>query len=153
MRLGGELAIVRSMPNTPAMVQSGATGLCANPLVSEEPDRESMAQRLNDQRPDSLPLHLSAGLPPMIRVDGDLRRIDVPAMDNKMVLSLLYEVMNDKQRKVFEEFYETDFSLEIPNLARFRVNVFNHERGSGGAFRTIPSEVLSLEQLNISHFP
>lgn len=93
-------------------------------------------------------LHLSAGLPPMIRVDGDVRRINVPAMEHKMVHSLVYDIMNDKQRKDFEEFYETDFSFEIPDLARFRVNAFNHNRGAGAVFRTIPSKILTLEDLN-----
>ncbi|HXG28469.1 MAG TPA: type IV pilus twitching motility protein PilT [Nevskiales bacterium] len=93
-------------------------------------------------------LHLSAGLPPMIRVDGDVRRINLPAMEHKEVYDLIYDIMNDKQRKDFEEFLETDFSFEIPGLARFRVNAFNHNRGAGGVFRTIPSKVLTLEQLN-----
>jgi len=93
-------------------------------------------------------LHLSADLPPMIRVDGDIRRINVPALDHKTVHSLVYDIMNDKQRKDFEEFLETDFSFEIPDLARFRVNAFNHNRGAGAVFRTIPSKILSLEQLN-----
>jgi twitching motility protein PilT len=92
-------------------------------------------------------LHVSAGLPPMIRVDGDIRRINVPAMDHKTVHSLIYDIMNDKQRKDYEEFLETDFSFEIPNLARFRVNAFNHNRGAGGVFRTIPSTILTLEEL------
>ena len=93
-------------------------------------------------------LHLSADLPPMIRVDGDIRRINVPALDHKTVHSLVYDIMNDKQRKDFEEFLETDFSFEIPELARFRVNAFNHNRGAGAVFRTIPSTILTLEQLN-----
>ena len=92
-------------------------------------------------------LHISAGLPPMIRVDGDIRRVNVPALDHKTVHSLIYDIMNDKQRKDFEEFLETDFSFEIPNLARFRVNAFNHNRGAGGVFRTIPSTILTLEEL------
>jgi twitching motility protein PilT len=92
-------------------------------------------------------LHLSAGLPPMIRVDGDVRRINVPSMDHKEVHDMVYDIMNDKQRKDYEEFLECDFSFEIPGLARFRVNAFNHNRGSGAVFRTIPSKILSLEQL------
>ncbi len=92
-------------------------------------------------------LHLSAGLPPMIRVDGDIRRINVPEMDHKQVHDMLYDIMSDKQRKDFEEFLETDFSFEIPGLARFRVNAFNHNRGAGGVFRTIPSKILTLEDL------
>jgi len=92
-------------------------------------------------------LHLSAGLPPMIRVDGDMRKINVPALDHKTVHGLVYDIMNDKQRKDFEEFFETDFSFEIPNLARFRVNAFNQNRGAGAVFRTIPEEILGLEDL------
>jgi len=92
-------------------------------------------------------LHLSAGLPPMIRVDGDIRRINVPEMDHKQVHDMIYDIMSDKQRKDYEEYWETDFSFEIPGLARFRVNAFNHNRGAGGVFRTIPSKILSLEDL------
>ncbi len=93
-------------------------------------------------------LHLSAGLPPMIRVDGDIRRINVPPMDHKAVHGLVYDIMNDKQRKDFEEYLETDFSFEIKGLARFRVNAFNQNRGAGAVFRTIPSKILTLEELN-----
>ena len=92
-------------------------------------------------------LHLSAGLPPMIRVDGDIRRINVPPLEHKVVHSLVYDIMNDKQRKDFEEYYETDFSFELPEIARFRVNAFNHNRGAGAVFRTIPSKILTLEEL------
>jgi twitching motility protein PilT len=92
-------------------------------------------------------LHLSAGLPPMIRVDGDMRKINVPVLDHKTVHGLVYDIMNDKQRKDYEEFLETDFSFEIPGLARFRVNAFNQNRGAGAVFRTIPSEILALEDL------
>ena len=93
-------------------------------------------------------LHLSAGLPPMIRVDGDVRRINVPPLDHKTVHDLVYDIMNDKQRKEYEEFLETDFSFEISGLARFRVNAFTQNRGAGAVFRTIPSEILSLDDLN-----
>ncbi|HLT04781.1 MAG TPA: type IV pilus twitching motility protein PilT [Pseudomonas sp.] len=92
-------------------------------------------------------LHLSSGLPPMIRVDGDVRRINLPAMDHKQVHALIYDIMNDKQRKDYEEFLETDFSFEVPGVARFRVNAFNQNRGPGAVFRTIPSKVLTLEDL------
>jgi general secretion pathway protein E len=92
-------------------------------------------------------LHISSGLPPMIRVDGDIRRINLPAMEHKDVHGLIYDIMNDKQRRDYEEFLETDFSFEIKGLARFRVNVFNQNRGAGAVFRTIPSNVLSLEDL------
>jgi twitching motility protein PilT len=93
-------------------------------------------------------LHLSAGLPPMIRVHGDVRRINVPALEHKDVHGMVYDIMNDSQRKVYEETLECDFSFEIPNLARFRVNAFNQNRGAGAVFRTIPSKVLTLEDLN-----
>ncbi|MEL0168914.1 MAG: type IV pilus twitching motility protein PilT [Pseudomonadaceae bacterium] len=94
-------------------------------------------------------LHLSAGLPPMIRVDGDVRRINVPAMEHKQVHALIYDIMNDKQRKDYEEFLETDFSFEVPGVARFRVNAFNQNRGAGAVFRTIPSKVLTMEDLGM----
>jgi len=93
-------------------------------------------------------LHLSAGMPPMIRVHGDIRKINVPALSHSEVHDMVYDIMSDGQRKVYEETLECDFSFEIPNLARFRVNAFNHQRGSGAVFRTIPSKILSLEQLN-----
>jgi len=93
-------------------------------------------------------LHLSAGLPPMIRVHGDVRRINVAPLEHKDVHGMTYDIMNDSQRKVYEETLECDFSFEIPNLARFRVNAFNQNRGAGAVFRTIPSKVLSLEDLN-----
>jgi twitching motility protein PilT len=97
-------------------------------------------------------LHLSAGLPPMIRVDGDIRRINVPALDHKEVHALVYDIMNDKQRRDYEEFLECDFSFELPGVARFRVNAFNQDRGSAAVFRTIPSKVLTLEELGCPKF-
>src|SRR6202140_4296002 len=93
-------------------------------------------------------LHLSSGMTPLIRVDGDIKRINMPSLSHKEVHSMVYDIMNDKQRKAYEEFFETDFSLEIPKLARFRVNAFNQQRGAGAVFRNIPSAVLSLEDLN-----
>jgi twitching motility protein PilT len=92
-------------------------------------------------------LHVSAGEAPMIRVDGDVKRINLPALEHKEVHGMIYDIMNDKQRKDFEEFLETDFSFEIPNLARFRVNAFNQNRGAAAVFRTIPSTVLTLDEL------
>src|SRR5487761_2668938 len=105
-------------------------------------------------------LHLSAGLPPMIRVHGDMRRINLPAMDHKEVHAMVYDIMNDGQRKHYEENKEVDFSFEVPNLARFRVNAFIQNRGAGAVMRTIPSKILTLEDLkcppifkDISEFP
>lgn len=94
-------------------------------------------------------LHLTAGMPPLIRVDGDIRKINIPAMDHKEVHSLVYEIMTDKQRKDYEQFMETDFSFEVPGLARFRVNAFNQNRGAAAVFRTIPSKVLTMEELGM----
>ena len=94
-------------------------------------------------------LHLSAGLPPMIRVDGEVRRINLPPLEHKEVHSLTYEIMNDSQRRDYEEHLETDFSFEVPGVARFRVNAFNQNRGAGAVFRTIPSKVLSMEELGM----
>ncbi|MBU1237092.1 MAG: type IV pilus twitching motility protein PilT [Gammaproteobacteria bacterium] len=93
-------------------------------------------------------LHLSSGLPPMIRVHGDVRRINLPPMEHKDVHAMVYDIMNDNQRKHYEETLECDFSFEVPNLARFRVNAFVQHRGAGVVFRTIPSKVLTLEQLD-----
>ena len=92
-------------------------------------------------------LHLSAGMPPMIRVDGDVRRLDLPAMDHSQVHDMVYDIMNDRQRKDYEEFYETDFSFEIPGLARFRVNAYNQQRGAAAAFRNVPNKIRTLEDL------
>jgi len=88
----------------------------------------------------------------MIRVDGDIRRVNIDAFDHKQVHALIYDIMNDKQRRDYEEFFETDFSFALPGLARFRVNAFNQERGAAAVFRTIPSEILSLEDLDAPKF-
>src|SRR6185437_3817524 len=93
-------------------------------------------------------LHLSSGLPPLIRVHGDIRRINLPPMEHEDVHAMVYDIMSDQQRKMYEEMLECDFSFAVPNLARFRVNAFNQHRGAAAAFRTIPSKVLSLEELN-----
>ncbi|SDA83167.1 MULTISPECIES: type IV pilus twitching motility protein PilT [unclassified Janthinobacterium] len=93
-------------------------------------------------------LHLSSGLPPMIRVHGDVRRLNVAPLEHKEVHGMIYDIMNDSQRKAYEEALECDFSFEIPGLARFRVNAYNQERGASAVLRTIPSKVLTLEDLN-----
>ncbi|AXK38908.1 type IV pilus twitching motility protein PilT [Crenobacter cavernae] len=92
-------------------------------------------------------LHLSAGLPPMIRVNGDVRRINLPPLAHPDVHDMVYDIMNDYQRKIFEDQYECDFSFELPGIARFRVNAFVQNRGMGAVFRVIPSKVLTLEDL------
>ncbi|MBY4676413.1 type IV pilus twitching motility protein PilT [Marinobacterium arenosum] len=94
-------------------------------------------------------LHLTAGMPPVIRVDGDVRRIKLPPLDHKQVHALVYDIMNDKQRKEYEDVLETDFSFEVPNVARFRVNAFNQNRGAAAVFRTIPTKVLTMDDLGM----
>lgn len=93
-------------------------------------------------------LHLSAGMPPLLRIDGEVKKIDVPALDHKEVHALIYDIMNDRQQKEYEDKFDVDFSFELPNVARFRVNAFVQNRGAAAVFRTIPSEILTLEQLN-----
>lgn len=93
-------------------------------------------------------LHLSAGLPPLLRVHGDMRRLNVPELSHQDVHAMVYDIMNDGQRKRYEEQLECDFSFEIPQLSRFRVNAFVQQRGAAAVFRVIPSTVLSLEQLD-----
>lgn len=92
-------------------------------------------------------LHLSAEAPPMIRVDGDIRKMNIPPLTHEQVQELLYSIMNERQRNEYQQNFECDFSYEVPQLARFRVNAFTQNRGAGAAFRTIPSEVMTLEQL------
>jgi twitching motility protein PilT len=92
-------------------------------------------------------LHLSAGLPPMVRVHGDVKRINVPALEHKDVHAMVYDIMSDGQRKFYEENLECDFSFAVPNLARFRVNAFVQQRGAACVMRTIPTKVLTLEEL------
>ncbi|QEQ95473.1 type IV pilus twitching motility protein PilT [Neptunomonas concharum] len=94
-------------------------------------------------------LHITAGMPPVIRVDGDVRRIKLPALEHKQVHTLIYDIMNDKIRKEYEDTMEADFSFEVPGLARFRVNAFNQNRGAAAVFRTIPSKVLTMEELGM----
>lgn len=92
-------------------------------------------------------LHLSSGQPPIIRIHGDIQRIDAPVFDAEELQSMIYDVMNDEQRRQFESHLEADFSFELPKIARFRANIFQQNRGISAVFRTIPSKVLTLEEL------
>jgi len=92
-------------------------------------------------------LHLSSGLPPMVRVHGDVKRINVPPLEHKDVHAMIYDIMSDGQRKFYEENLECDFSFAVPNLARFRVNAFVQQRGAAAVMRTIPTKVMTLEEL------
>jgi twitching motility protein PilT len=94
-------------------------------------------------------LHLSSGLAPRIRVDGELRETNLPPLEHQEVSQIIYGIMNPDQQKEFEQHLELDFSFELSQLLRFRVNVFNHIRGVGAVFRTIPSTVLNLHDLNL----
>src|SRR5258708_3035330 len=98
-------------------------------------------------------LHLSAGVPPMIRVDGDMKRVNMPALVHKEVHSMVYDIMNDKQRKAFEEFYETDFSFEIPKLARFRATTFNPTGATGRGTRQFGIRPLAYQLGGEDHRP
>jgi twitching motility protein PilT len=93
-------------------------------------------------------IHISAGLPPMVRINGQMRPVNVPALSKEVVHAMIYDIMNDAQRKWYEENLEIDFAIDVPQVARFRVNAFQQDRGPAAAFRTIPAKVLSLEDLN-----
>ncbi len=93
-------------------------------------------------------LHISAGEAPMIRINGDMTKIKMPVLEDRQVQTMVYDIMNDDQRKHFEEFLDLDFSFALGDIARFRVNCFWQNRGMSAVFRTIPTEVLTLEQLN-----
>lgn len=92
-------------------------------------------------------LHISSGEKPMVRIDGEVKQLDLPVLDQKMAHALIYDLMNDRQRKEFEEHLEVDFSFELPDRARFRVNAFRQERGSAAVMRHIPNEILSFDQI------
>lgn len=96
-------------------------------------------------------LHLSAGMPPLIRIDGEIKRINVPILEQEEIQKLIYATMNEKQQQEFEKNLEIDFSIEIPHVARFRVNVFHQNRGLSAVFRTIPSKILTMDDLNMGH--
>jgi len=92
-------------------------------------------------------LHLSSGMPPMIRVHGEVRQLNIPELNREQIANMIYDIMNEQQRKQFDEDLECDFSFEVKDLARFRVNAFNQNRGPAAVLRTIPSKVLSLAEL------
>lgn len=94
-------------------------------------------------------VHLSSGEPPMIRLHSEMKRLDHPALSRETVHNMIYDIMNDGQRKSFEERLELDFSFDMGAIGRFRVNVFMQQRGEGVVFRTIPSKILSIEQLGL----
>jgi twitching motility protein PilT len=93
-------------------------------------------------------LHVSAGLPPMIRVDGDIKRLKLPDLEKEQTHDMIFDIMNDRQRRAFEKELQADFSFHLPDVARFRVNAFHQNRGVGAVFRVIPSEVVTLEEID-----
>lgn len=93
-------------------------------------------------------LHLSAGVPPMLRIDGDMRKLEMDAFNHAEVHALIFDIMNDAQRSEYEEKLEIDFSFELPNVGRFRVNAFNQSRGCAAVFRTIPMTIPSFEDIS-----
>ncbi|MCS6926693.1 MAG: type IV pilus twitching motility protein PilT [Candidatus Binatia bacterium] len=94
-------------------------------------------------------VHLSSGEPPMIRLHGDMKKLDHPPLSREEVHALIYDIMNDSQRRLFEEHLELDFSFDLGTIGRFRVNVFMQQRGEGAVFRTIPTKILSPEELGL----
>ena len=94
-------------------------------------------------------LHLSTGEPPAMRVHGDLTRTAHDALDAATVLQLVHSIMNEPQRRAFEEVHEADFACELAGVGRFRVNCFVHSRGPGAVLRTIPTKIPSLDQMDL----
>lgn len=94
-------------------------------------------------------LHMSAGEPPVVRIHGEMRKIEVPALDKDEVHNMIYEILNDNQRKSYEEHLELDFSFSLGDYGRFRVNVFKQARGDAAVFRTIPTKIPTFEELNL----
>jgi twitching motility protein PilT len=85
----------------------------------------------------------------MVRIDGDLKKLDFPALTQEEVHGLIYDIMSDGQRKTFEETRECDFSFALAEIARFRVNVFMQRKGEAAVFRTIPTKILTMEDLGL----
>jgi len=94
-------------------------------------------------------VHLSAGEPARLRIHGDMKRLEQPPLTDEQVHEMIFDIMSDLMRKVFQETHEADFSFELGNIARFRVNVFRHRRGEGAVFRLIPSKVMTIEELGL----
>jgi len=94
-------------------------------------------------------LHLSAGVQPLVRLHGDLQRVKYKVLDTAELKKLLYEITPEDKIKKFEETGDIDFAYEVPNVARYRANLFMHGRGIGAVFREIPSKILTIDQLGL----
>ncbi|MBM4330346.1 MAG: type IV pilus twitching motility protein PilT [Deltaproteobacteria bacterium] len=101
------------------------------------------------QKENASDLHISAGEPPLVRIHGEMKRIEMPPLSKEELHVMIYDILNDQQRKKFEENHELDFSIDLKGIARFRVNAFRQARGEGVVFRVIPSKILTLEQLGL----
>jgi twitching motility protein PilT len=106
--------------------------------------RELLAFAVKNRASD---VHVGAGEVPSMRIDGEVRRLDVEPIQKEDATRLAYSIMNEEQRAAFEEHLEVDFSIGIPDVARFRAHVYTHSRGVGMALRQIPSRVLTLEEI------
>src|SRR3989442_9023606 len=98
---------------------------------------------MSKQKPSDL--HLPSNNPPILRIRGELQRVDFPALENDALKAMLYEIAPEYKIKIFEETGDVDFGYEIPNISRFRANFFNQKNGIGAVFRQIPTKVLSFE--------
>ena len=94
-------------------------------------------------------LHVSAGEPPLVRIHGEMRKLESPSLDKEQVHLMIYDILNDQQRKTYEEFLEIDFSFALGEYGRFRVNVFKQNRGDAAVFRTIPNQIPTFEELGL----
>lgn len=94
-------------------------------------------------------IHLSSGEPPIIRIHGEMRKLDSPVLDREKVHKMIYDILNDEQRKTYEETFELDFSMSLGDYGRFRVNVFKQNRGDAAAFRPIPQAIPTYEELGL----
>jgi twitching motility protein PilT len=98
---------------------------------------------------DASDLHITVGAPPILRINGKLRKLDLPELNRQNVHEMIYSIISDKQKEKYEELYELDFSFELENMTRFRTNIFNTRRGEAAAFRLIPEKIKSLAELNL----
>jgi len=94
-------------------------------------------------------LHLNTGIPPVLRINGKLKRLDLPELTPEITHEMIYSILSEKQKNNFERFGELDLSYELNNVARFRINVFKHRRGEGAAFRLIPEKIKTLSELGL----
>ena len=98
---------------------------------------------------DASDLHLNIGIAPVIRINGKLMKLDFQELTPEITHGMIFSILNEKQKSDFDKFGELDLSYELPNISRFRVNVFKHRRGEAAAFRLIPEKIKTLSELNL----